>query len=161
MKVGETLKAITIRPDHRWAREVPFGMNGGGWTAGQIFKQGCKGYARGTPSAPVAVKFNTHNRKGICVHKSSNYIPNYPSAYAITQSVAQKSRFLQVFPSHLSFKIQLPFMSWNLGTYQSSNWDFVVLWWRSSAVFSQITFTYRRLCNLIRHLLHIVTSRMV
>lgn len=93
---------------------------------------------------------HSHNRKGICVHKSSNYIPDYPSAYAITQSVAQKSRFLQVFPNHLYFKIQLPFLSWNLGTYQPSNWIFVVPWWRSRAVFSHRTFTHGRCCNLIR-----------
>lgn len=100
---------------------------------------------------------HSHNRKGICVHKSSNYIPNYPSAYAITQSVAQKSRFLQVFLYHLSFKIQLPFMSPNLGTYQSPNWMFVALWWRSSVMFSHTEFTHRRFCNLMRLSLPITT----
>lgn len=103
---------------------------------------------------------HSHNRKGICVHKSSNYIPDYPSAYAITQSVAQKSRFLQVFPNHLYFKIQLPFLSWNLGTYQPSNWIFVVPWWRSRAVFSHRTFTHGRCCNLIRLPPHTATSLM-
>lgn len=133
----------------------------GRYTPGQIFKQGSKGYRHSNLHAPVTAKFNTHTiERAFCVHKSSNYIPNYPSAYAITQSVAQKSRFLQVFLYHLSFKIQLPFMSPNLGAYQSSNWIFVALRWRSSVMFSHTEFTHRRFCHLIRLLLPITTQLM-
>lgn len=58
-KVGETLRAVTIPPDHRWGRAATFRMNGR-YIPGQIFKQGCKGYTHSNPHAPVTAKFNAH-----------------------------------------------------------------------------------------------------